>query len=133
MFWRTTPRKNVAVISISEPGDIVKNLDGWGAALKLQFCDLTQDLSGYRVFEKQDAIAVIDFLQHAEQICDTLLVHCEAGVARSGAIAYYAAARNNLTTVYSADRPETVGQSKAINKRVFSMLMRISAEDLEPV
>lgn len=123
MFWSTTPRSHVAVISVSDPGDIPRNLDGWGAVLKLQFCDLSQDLSGYRVFEKQDAIAVIDFLQQAAKTCETLVVHCEAGVSRSGAIAYYAAMKSNLATVYSADRLEAVGQSQAINKRVFAMLM----------
>lgn len=39
-FLKATPRKSVAVISISDPDQVVNNLVGWGDVLELKFCDL---------------------------------------------------------------------------------------------
>lgn len=121
-FQKTKPREDVAVVSISEPDQPVSNLSGWGAVLELKFCDLTSEVCGLPIFTARDAFKTIEFLEKANSVCNKLLIHCEAGVSRSGAVAYFAAEQSGLTHVYSMDRLEEVGKSEAINTRVMQLL-----------
>ena len=124
-FQVTTPRTDVAVISISDPDQVVSNLTGWGALLELKFCDLTSPVCGLPIFMPRDAAKTLDFLEQSNTICKMLLIHCEAGVSRSGAVAYFAANKSGLSEVWSMDRLEATGSSQAINKRVMQLLQDV--------
>jgi predicted protein tyrosine phosphatase len=68
--------------------------------LSLQFWDITKSqyekfhksFPGARAFSKKDAKSVIDFLKkhHNSEKESVLIVHCDAGVSRSGAIGWFA-------------------------------------------
>ena len=123
-FLRTKARKDVAVVSISEPDDpSVNNLDGWGAVLELKFCDLESPTCGLPIFTTRDALNTIEFLENTD--CNKLLVHCEAGVSRSGAVAYFAAEKSGLSHVHSMGEEELVGSSQCINKLVMKLLQHV--------
>ena len=122
-FLKTTPRKSVAVISISDPDQVVSNLEGWGDVLELKFCDLVSPACGLPIFTGRDALKTVEFLEQTS--CQNLLVHCEAGVSRSGAVAYFAAEKSGVPRVYSMDTLEEVGSSKVINKRVMELLQHV--------
>ena len=124
-FQRTKPRDSVAVISISEPDQVVSNLENWGALLELKFHDLDSPTCGLPVFTTRDALRTIEFLEEANKHCCNLLVHCEAGVSRSGAVAYFAAEKSGLSHVYSMGTLEEVGSSKCINKLVMKYLRHV--------
>jgi len=125
-FLKMTPREDTAVVSISEPDMVINNLIGWGAVLELKFCDLESLVCGLPIFLPRDALKTIAFLETANEHCCNLLVHCEAGVSRSGAVAYFAAEKSGLSHVYSMDRLEKVGSSQSINKLVMKTLQRVS-------
>ena len=124
-FIKMKPRKDVAVVSISEPEQIVNNLEGWGAVLELKFCDLESMVCGLPIFTTRDALKTIEFLEEANIDCCNLLVHCEAGVSRSGAVAYFAAEQSELSHVQSMGKLEEVGSSQCINKLVMKFLQHV--------
>lgn len=78
-----------AVISITEPGKRLADLQpGWHKVLRLQFHDVdSDDALGYKLFSKEDAQAVLSFVEETASKVDGILVHCFAGVSRSAAIA----------------------------------------------
>ena len=86
-----------AVISITDPGSSECRIDpNFGPVLKLQFDDLDEDSlasgSTGQIFSPDDAKTVLSFLDGVNR--DTgingLLVNCEMGRSRSGAIAWFA-------------------------------------------
>lgn len=91
-------RPTAAVISITSPpphGRLAKLRDGWGAKLCLQFEDLSQPWQNYPIFTRGMAQAVVNFVIYQRQTAiEELVVHCEAGVSRSVAVA--AAVGRNL-------------------------------------
>ena len=58
--------------------------------LELQFDDVTEEMSGKIVFNKVLAIKVKEFFEKIANDNNSLLVHCDAGISRSGAIGYIA-------------------------------------------
>jgi predicted protein tyrosine phosphatase len=60
--------------------------------LSLDFHDVTPGwgYGGYRLFNKEQARLVVDFLCRLEPD-DNLIVHCRAGISRSGAVGTFAA------------------------------------------
>lgn len=98
----TPGRPDTAVISITDPGGTAKLQDGWGAVLRVAFMDYDLDsmvspwLRGQA--EKSGlaptalhAVQIVNFVWHPPRPSITkLLVHCEAGVSRSAAVALWA-------------------------------------------
>lgn len=76
------------LISISAPNDkpklpINKNrID----ILSLEFHDLDEPYKDYKIFSKEDAYSIFEFLKQNKNIRD-IVIHCDAGVSRSPAIA----------------------------------------------
>lgn len=105
-----TPDPDTAVISITNPDDSA-NLDTteWFAVLRVQFHDIDPDkLSSLNPFLKEDILKVYQPMEpkQAQDIqafvvgcidsgVDSFLVHCEAGISRSAAVAKWIADHHN--------------------------------------
>ncbi len=57
------------------------------ALLQLAFVDITQPMPGYILFHDDHAHDIFDFVTQYWDWIDTLLVHCDAGISRSSAVA----------------------------------------------
>lgn len=81
--------KNVAIISISEPS--LKGEKGYHYlknnknVLNLDFHDIDEPCKDYTHFTKEMAKEIIDFVNKNEDK-KTLIIHCHAGISRSGAV-----------------------------------------------
>lgn len=102
------PRITLAVISITEPGRTAPLLAGWGALLRVAFCDAEWDdamcgrmrqrgrffdpaKSGFPTHGSIAPIRPFVALLLQRPDITELLVHCHAGKRRSAAVAKYAA------------------------------------------
>lgn len=122
------PSHSMALISITNPGDIAPVKPGWGKMLRIAFADAAYGDREIKFFEKMwyvssrgfvtksHAIAIRDFLDTLDQSTDELVVHCGAGQSRSVAVAMYAAnrfgvslegdiSRHNLTVLQLLQNP----------------------------
>ena len=89
--------KRLAVISITDPGTSNTRISSdFGPVLRMKFDDLDADSlasgSTGRVFARCDAVRVVFFLDMVKRDTDLsgVVVHCEMGRSRSGAIAWFA-------------------------------------------
>ncbi|GEM_PF-3436242 len=89
--------KTLAVISITDTGSSDTRISpGFGPVLRMKFDDLDADSlaagSTGRVFAHGDAERVVSFLDAVDRDADLqgVIVHCEMGRSRSGAIAWFA-------------------------------------------
>lgn len=83
-----------AVVSITDPGQKPADIAGTSTLLRLSFFDLVEDLGHpdfppEKLFVPQKARALRQFIAGVQQapLVDTCIVHCEAGVSRSAAVA----------------------------------------------
>ena len=81
-----------AIISITDPNDSACLKDGWRDVLRLSFNDVsdssnTKHRHSFVPFNAFMATAIHSFVSRNESHITTLVVHCEAGVSRSAAIA----------------------------------------------
>lgn len=128
-----SPSRDMAVISITNPGDVAKLRDGWGAVLRVAFADAAYDEQDIRYLgrlwrvssrgfpEKRHAIAIQEFIGALDPAITRLVVHCGAGQSRSAAVAMYAAktlevglygdmSRHNRTVLRLLDDPSAFDQ-----------------------
>lgn len=76
-------------ISITDPGRPLAQLRGYREVLRLSFhdCRWLETPTSARQITQADAVAIAQFVaKHWEEV-DTVVVHCEAGVSRSVAVA----------------------------------------------
>lgn len=112
-----------SVISITCPGQAPAQLQGMSAVLRLEFYDLEEpvpELPKYgpeTLFSPAHAEAIVDFVRrrHSGPEKRTIVVHCEAGIRRSAAVALYVA---EATGCAFANR----AQADLANTRVIRML-----------
>lgn len=101
--------------------------DSWKDVLRLEFDDADpshmnpQQVPGYRLFNEDDAVAILKFLKKHQDDTVYALVHCEAGISRSAAVSKF------IALIYNLSFPE---QYSIYNKHVFSTLMRVHGESL---
>lgn len=122
------PRPDAAMISIvDESGYSGFSLPGWQHILYLKFRDLHQksegaDQLGYQYFDRKLAKQIIDFVDRLHNSTDELhlLAHCEAGVSRSSAVAYWVA------KTYDLELPAGFGRRASPNKLVLKELFSLS-------
>jgi predicted protein tyrosine phosphatase len=92
-----TPTEPTVAISILSPGRAAASFHVMvGDTLRLYFHDGVPKKSNPPetvLFSSEQALAVVDFLRrnHAQPEARHLLIHCEAGISRSAAIAVFAA------------------------------------------
>ena len=117
----------IALISISCPGDPAPLKDGWGPLLRLDFSDLDkqEQVDWYQkntqenvaLFSREQAQAVIDFIDALPQTVTQVFVHCDAGVSRSAAVARFVSQK--------LDCP-LVGDDRLANAHVLSTLHQVN-------
>jgi len=91
-----TPNPRVAVISITEPGPEARLAPGWGPILRLAFHDISRPDTVYKAPSAEDARNILDFLEAIDDKYPVLIVHCHAGISRSGAVARFVSLRHGL-------------------------------------
>lgn len=136
MEHRIEPQLNLAVISITTPGDSPAQIEkGFHSILRLEFDDLYEEnlhemvgdipdasLNGYllwhnlRLPDINHAIAIINFLD--KLTCRHVIVHCHAGVSRSAAVAQFVADKYGAVLYGQHEDSDT----KCLNKRIFRLL-----------
>lgn len=132
---RLLPSPSAAIISITNPGDIAPLRDGWGSILRLAFADASYDertiesyarmwrLSSHGFPTKEHALAIRGFLDGIPPHIDSLIVHCGAGVSRSGAVAKYATSRYGLPFPADYDRHNEALYRLLVNPKVFDEVL----------
>jgi predicted protein tyrosine phosphatase len=90
-----------ALISITDPGDPARLPEGWAAVLRLEFDDvappfpvLIRDGNHHRdiaPFDASMAAQVLEFVGAVPQDVNRVIVHCNAGISRSAAVARFLA------------------------------------------
>lgn len=110
------PRAETAIISITNPGDLAPLKTGWNQILRIAFADASYDentiesyrrmwkLSSFGFPTKGHALSILSFIDELPPHIDTLIIHCGAGVSRSGAVAKYASERFGLPFPANYDR-----------------------------
>lgn len=77
------------VISIGNAGDGCKLSPEHKSVLRLEFDDISEDLGDeYILFSIKEARLIIDWLNSVPED-EVIIVHCEAGISRSGAVAKF--------------------------------------------
>ena len=109
------PKPGVAMISITNPGDVAPLRPGWCPLLRVALADAGYDesaiashgrmwpLSSKGFPEKRHALQIHRFLDELPPNIELLVVHCGAGISRSGAVAKYAAERYGQPFVPAAE------------------------------
>lgn len=98
------------VISITDPKQVLPNIAQPADLLRLAFFDIDDSLSEPRFadfkFNDDHAQSIIDYLEthHKKNEDLNLIVHCEAGVSRSAAVALFA---HNYTKAHFSNLSKT--------------------------
>lgn len=102
------PLPATAMISITNPRETAPLVEGWEQLLRVGVADASYDertiesygrmwhLSSRGFPTKAHALAIRAFLDQLPPGIESLIIHCGAGVSRSGAVAKYASARYGL-------------------------------------
>jgi predicted protein tyrosine phosphatase len=116
-FFRPTTWK-AAVISITEPGGPLAEFDyPFKHVLRLQFDDITKRIDGRYAFTSDDAKKILKFMAGVEGKVNEVLVHCEAGISRSAAVAAA------LSKIYNGDDTEFYGPRYRPNSLIYRVLL----------
>jgi predicted protein tyrosine phosphatase len=121
----TTPAIPDSITRFCAPA--VLHDESWKDVLRLQFDDVDPGHMNpgqtryYRLFNNDDAIAILKFLKKHQDDTVDALVHCEAGISRSAAVSKF------IAHIYNLSFPE---QYSIYNKHVFSTLLRVHGESL---
>jgi predicted protein tyrosine phosphatase len=89
---------NWAVISIADVGaDDARLQQGWHDVLRLGFDDIDHDDGEYVLCDEFHARAIIEFVERCnDEKVEGILVHCNAGISRSAAVAKWISERHGL-------------------------------------
>lgn len=88
-----------AVISITDPLSAfgpAKLQDGWHLVLRMEFHDVDVEEEPYVLMDAEMAGQIVSFVRDMAQEVEGILVHCNAGVSRSAAVAFWIADEYNL-------------------------------------
>ena len=91
------------------------------ALLQLAFADITTPQEGYNLFHDDQAHDILDFITTYWDEIETLLVHCDAGISRSSAVAA-AIARLKLN-----DESEFLESPFEPNPKVYRILREVAS------
>jgi predicted protein tyrosine phosphatase len=91
------------------------------ALLQIAFADVCESLPGYTLFDSDHAHDILDFVTLHWRRIDTLMIHCEAGLSRSPAVAA-AIARLKL-----GDEAEFFEEPFMPNNYVYRTLLDVAA------
>ena len=89
-------RQDTAVISINGL-DPARLQNGWHSVLRLEFDDVDVAQDPYILFDTNHAVQIVVFTRECNASdVETILVHCNAGISRSAAVAKWIAERYGL-------------------------------------
>lgn len=122
---RIKPKKEdkAAIISINSDKDLANLHENWEYKLYLVFHDLDKAYEGLIIFNDEHARQILDFLEEVKD-CNIVVVHCDAGVSRSAAVAKFIAEKFNL---YFDDK------YSIYNRLVYSTLKWVDSGIVVPV
>lgn len=137
------PSKDLAVISITDPGSVPASFRDaeFNSALRLQFDDLYEELinepvgsipdvnfneekllwHGFQLPDLMHAQKIVNFLRVVE--CQHVVVHCHAGISRSAAVAQF------IADQYGAKLIEEHGDTLMMNQRMFRLLNKVHCDE----
>ncbi len=119
------PERPTVAISILAPGMEEASLQGFQDVLRLFFTDAVTAVNEETVlFNQKFARQIVDFLDRYHKVAGDfdLLIHCQAGVSRSAAVAVWAASERGL--------PLT-GYFAMLNPFVLQQLVRCKSPQFE--
>jgi predicted protein tyrosine phosphatase len=91
------PSHDKAMISITGPASEAPLKNGWTHLQRLEFHDADKvEFEGCLLFDESVAKQVIHFVEGLPEEVEHLIVHCHAGVSRSGAVAKFIAEMKDL-------------------------------------
>ena len=91
------------------------------ALLQLAFADIEYPMPDYIIFSDSHAHDILDFVTHHWRRMNTLLVHCNAGISRSPAVAAA------IARLKFGDDSEFFEAPYYPNPRVYSTLLEVAA------
>jgi len=120
------PDNNIALISISDEGQIL-NFSEWKDILYLKFFDLEIYHKNFTSFDSLMAKNIQEFtvgLHRADRPIN-LIIHCEAGISRSAAVACW------VSNTYGLELPENFKIRTSPNKLVLAKLFELTKKNSE--
>jgi predicted protein tyrosine phosphatase len=113
------PLPDVGMISLTDPGSRLATLrKGWGAVLKLRFHDIDKQWQNYVMMSVDQARELLEWVEKNEEKLTGIVVHCEAGISRSAAVAKFLQERHGL--------PVDESDVRFHNKHVYKLLSDLS-------
>ncbi len=114
----------VGIISITDPGRQASLKPGWADMLRLQFNDvdpeylegLGDDAKGKVLFNEQHAKKIVNWVNKNKGQLYGVIVHCWAGISRSGAVAKFIADKFGL--------PFRKEQAEFVNHYIYDLLQQ---------
>lgn len=97
---RMTPIPNIGLISISSPSSkftLCELKPGWEHVLHLRFYDIDKDQGPWKTISIHQVEMLVRWIEELQGEVDGVLVHCEAGISRSAAVAKF------ISDAYGAD------------------------------
>lgn len=113
------------IISIGEKGDGLQLSTTHHSILRLEFDDIYDPLEGYRLFSYNDTQRILSWLEELPEDCTFVIVHCEAGISRSAAVAQFMI--NHMDYELHED-PFSRNDFRNANPHVYGMLRRAHYE-----
>lgn len=117
------PHPKVPVISFVEPEDIYYPQGNWLEVLQIKCHDITKETPPYVLFNKEHARQIVDVVDKHKYPPWGIVVHCQAGVSRSGATAHFIANYHGYSEVHNGFSLEAVNSAPHINRHIFNLLM----------
>jgi predicted protein tyrosine phosphatase len=132
------PSDKAAIISVNSSHKLANLHYDWHDKLYLIFDDVTKDIveslkvkypnsflnRDYRLFDRLMAKDIISFLDKNAENVEIIVVHCDAGISRSAAIAKFIAKKYNLPFDASYD---------LYNKWVYNTLLQVDSSTTKEV
>jgi len=118
------PDKKIAVISIVEPSEDYIPSNEWENLIQVKFDDIKKEVKHYVLFNNFHAKLIIDFIETTKNKVGGYIVHCHAGVSRSGAVAHFIANVLGEKYVHNDHSYEETEYVPYINKHVLNTLIQ---------
>ena len=109
------------VISIGSEGSWYEIPDSAISFMRITFDDVVGDMDGLVPFHHRQADEIIEFIESCGD--DPIMVHCEAGMSRSAAVAQFISDRCGRTLDLSSP---CIGTTSHLNRRVYETLKMVS-------
>lgn len=119
---RYRPAPSSVLISINNPDEeLLCPQPGWAEVLHLRMHDVDTPGAGLQVFSAEQAAQVLALVERHRSTAQEVVLHCQAGMSRSGGMALFLAEYLGLPC-YKAQTPVTGLSWPLYNRKVYSVL-----------